>query len=611
MPTFANIKVSLVSQFELVTLPEHILPNSPEDKFRRYSGPAAQGPLPTPTSPFIAEPSSSPVITLYVSNTAGSRFWVDYAISGPQNINSLYYFQLSVNDKHVLSWGCGEKEGFGGKEMFKIFESFGGQQGQGLLGYGESAMELMMMQHQDLMRDVYGMKTVDIKVCRASNRYRVGGDEKGNRMFAVGTGCETAGLMGSSANLFEGAFAMKGNTQSMYKYALIDPVDKPYVTFRYVYNSWNQLEVLGVTELPDDQHIDAALARVPTTTPFNQVSPFENLTDYDPFQPVPTTAHSTCSIFVPPTYEYFHLPPLDRAHVSQNQSQNQHAQQHQQPFYPGSPIPQTARSTCSIFLPPPPTPPRSPSPVLATPTRPSVIVTPPSGQQSYILPVPLSAKKSKKGKQHSKNGTSTSTTTSSSGSGSPPSTCASERIYNSSLPLRTSTPTSSSSPSSTASSSGHTTTTIIHKHDPTAPPPLRPAKRPTNTHTHTHLPYSHTRPSSDLSCLIAYQELRIKRATAKGLEWLKANFPEDRKIPEPLPILTREEVGGRLVEILSRRGAAGKTETGTGAGTAAEARSLNGFVGIGTGKGAQGGQHMMSVITRKERGRSFGDGGGR
>lgn len=190
MPTFANIKVSVVSQFELATLPEHILPNTAEDKFRRYSGPAAMAPLPTPTSPFVAGPTTSPVITLYVPNTSGSRFWVDYAISGPQNPNSLYYIQLSVNGSHAVSWGCGEKEGFGGKSMFKILES--GTEAA-LLGYGESAAMMM----EDPLRDVVGSKTLDIKVCRAKGRYRVNGDEQGNDMFAVGTGCETGRMMGS------------------------------------------------------------------------------------------------------------------------------------------------------------------------------------------------------------------------------------------------------------------------------------------------------------------------------------------------------------------------------------------------------------------------------
>lgn len=74
--------------------------------------------------------------------------------------------------------------------MFKILES--GTEAS-LLGYSEAAVAMM----GDPLRDVVGSKTLDIKVCRAKGRYRVDGDEQGNERFAVGTGCETARMVGS------------------------------------------------------------------------------------------------------------------------------------------------------------------------------------------------------------------------------------------------------------------------------------------------------------------------------------------------------------------------------------------------------------------------------
>lgn len=51
-------------------------------------------------------------------------------------------------------------------------------------------------------------------------------------------------LMGANFGLitsyFEGGYLEKDNSMSMYKYELLDPLDKPYVTFRYVYKSWSK-----------------------------------------------------------------------------------------------------------------------------------------------------------------------------------------------------------------------------------------------------------------------------------------------------------------------------------------------------------------------------------
>lgn len=45
---------------------------------------------------------------------------------------------------------------------------------------------------------------------------------------------------GLITSYFEGGYLEKDNSMSMYKYELLDPLDKPYVTFRYVYKSWSK-----------------------------------------------------------------------------------------------------------------------------------------------------------------------------------------------------------------------------------------------------------------------------------------------------------------------------------------------------------------------------------
>jgi hypothetical protein len=34
----------------------------------------------------------------------------------------LYYFRVSLNGSHIVSWGCGEEDTFKGKAMFRLYE---------------------------------------------------------------------------------------------------------------------------------------------------------------------------------------------------------------------------------------------------------------------------------------------------------------------------------------------------------------------------------------------------------------------------------------------------------------------------------------------------------
>ena len=114
MPTYRSVKISLVSQFDILTIPE-------------YAPPAC-----TPsTDPFISSPPSlvdpsRSLVSVYVPTYPCSRFWVSYSIFPPHPPGLFYYFKMFLNGDLVVSWGCGEVDGHAGKTMFGLYAAKGG-----------------------------------------------------------------------------------------------------------------------------------------------------------------------------------------------------------------------------------------------------------------------------------------------------------------------------------------------------------------------------------------------------------------------------------------------------------------------------------------------------
>ena len=105
MPTYRSITLSLISQFDILTIPEYAPPESTSTE------------LPT-----LVDPHQS-LVSVYVPTYPSSQFWLAYSIAPPHPPNALYYFKLFLDGSHVVSWGCGEEDRYKGKTMFGLYKS--------------------------------------------------------------------------------------------------------------------------------------------------------------------------------------------------------------------------------------------------------------------------------------------------------------------------------------------------------------------------------------------------------------------------------------------------------------------------------------------------------
>ena len=108
MPTYRSITVSLVSQFDILTVPE-FAPRVTESTDSDHQ------------SIRLVDAVSS-VVSVYIPTYPASQFWLSYSVSPPYPPGALFYFKLYLNDAHVVSWGVSEKDGYAGKTMFGMFD---------------------------------------------------------------------------------------------------------------------------------------------------------------------------------------------------------------------------------------------------------------------------------------------------------------------------------------------------------------------------------------------------------------------------------------------------------------------------------------------------------
>ncbi len=247
MPTYRSITTTLVSQFDILVIPEYEPPKTPIDPFLN--------------APTLINYDHS-LVSVYIPTYPSSQFWLSYSISPPYPPKMLYYFKLYIDGRHVVSWGCGEEDGYEGKTMFGLFDAgptnskhpqierrvlcFGAEHGHGLTSNN--------------LNDF-----VEVKVFRSKGRKRIAprledyqslsgkadADRNKSQLHSSGNGIKyvpTRMLPGYvnekltiDNSLVNAGLLPARHPRRYYKYALLDPLDHPFATFRYYYRSWGEL----------------------------------------------------------------------------------------------------------------------------------------------------------------------------------------------------------------------------------------------------------------------------------------------------------------------------------------------------------------------------------
>ncbi|SMY23645.1 unnamed protein product [Zymoseptoria tritici ST99CH_1A5] len=258
MPKYRGFSIFLKSQYDALTIPEFVAPPSIFETPPRRLQPPTDGSSSAPPKDSPSTPKPPRISTVYVPIYPGSQFWIHYACPVPDGHVSFYYFKLFVRGQCLLSWGVGEENDFQGRLAFGVYD--GGQDFQG---------------RQVLEKRAFFFPTTDVGARRSGSfelrvyrsrarkreppkyeKFKMSGDEKEN-----GFSIATSGRM------------RKGEPKRMYTYALLDPIDQPYATFKYNFRTGNQLRELGITLPSGVKDIDDIMSTSPDRRDPSPVSP--------------------------------------------------------------------------------------------------------------------------------------------------------------------------------------------------------------------------------------------------------------------------------------------------------------------------------------------------
>ncbi|KAL8686077.1 MAG: hypothetical protein Q9218_007365 [Villophora microphyllina] len=239
MPTYRNITINLVSQFDILNIPEYAPPATHSDPFSEV--------------PALVDKS---LVSCYIPIYPLSQFWLSYSVSAPHPPKALYFFKFFINGVCVVSWGCGEDNGFKGKTMYALFDS-------GELWMGEPTVDAMgfgFTSDATTQTSTSSMPghAMEVRVYRARGRRRIKPELEDVRTVVgrPSKQSQTSKLSGSKSvkqaakggiGMFNAGALFDDHPQRYYTYSLLDPLDQPFAIFRWYYRTWAQLEALGVT----------------------------------------------------------------------------------------------------------------------------------------------------------------------------------------------------------------------------------------------------------------------------------------------------------------------------------------------------------------------------
>lgn len=155
------------------------------------------------------------LVDVYVPSYLGSQFWISYTINpamlAPAHAPTTYmFFKLILDDECIVSWGVGEADEWKGKTMWALFR---GEDHGGWRTVDKRAL---------FFRPTADDQDFDILAYRARGRRRT--CRQFNEMPPAGE---------KGFDLVNWGRLKEHHPQNFYQYALLDPLDQPYATFRY------------------------------------------------------------------------------------------------------------------------------------------------------------------------------------------------------------------------------------------------------------------------------------------------------------------------------------------------------------------------------------------
>ncbi|KAI9775916.1 MAG: hypothetical protein M1839_000705 [Geoglossum umbratile] len=136
MPTHRSITLSLISHYDLRSIPEYTLPPSTSIGI---SGSSSMIHGDTEKKAYSLAGGSTDSINVYAPTFPNSQFLLKFNAAKPTFPAEYYFFKFFVDGKHFSSWGIGEESDWSGKMVFGLFVNKYDQIERRTLTFGSAA----------------------------------------------------------------------------------------------------------------------------------------------------------------------------------------------------------------------------------------------------------------------------------------------------------------------------------------------------------------------------------------------------------------------------------------------------------------------------------------
>ncbi|OLN97282.1 hypothetical protein CCHL11_01213 [Colletotrichum chlorophyti] len=254
MPSLRGLDITIVRGPGEESMRE--LPH-PDSSSIHLRGPHPTSPLSTISSLGTPE-KCKPTTTVYIPSSPGAQFHVRYSINRPPPDTKYLYFTMTMNGRHVVSWGIQShtiQDQYVSHAYYEPDSKWHYRDGG--VTYRREGVERRFFRFTPWLEEAPAAMDgglIDLKVFRSKGRRRRAPDLASFRsQDKYGITSPTGGLVDAPQDL------------TYYDWVLLDPTHSPYATFRFFYRAWEHLKALNIVpDLPTDQeHMN--ISNIPKT----------------------------------------------------------------------------------------------------------------------------------------------------------------------------------------------------------------------------------------------------------------------------------------------------------------------------------------------------------
>lgn len=175
----------------------------------------------------ISNAESANTVAVTIPIYKGANFYFDYSVDGPHPPSAIYYFKLSYKDQNLVSWDTTDRVNWAGKTTMAL-QYIGNDPFTGQSVVQRNQFQFTTNPSTNIhANDEY----IDVTMHRVEHRKVM--NVQASKAVQATPDSVNANSHGGAMKLQNGGVLEAAAAKKYYQYQLVDPLDTPYVRFRF------------------------------------------------------------------------------------------------------------------------------------------------------------------------------------------------------------------------------------------------------------------------------------------------------------------------------------------------------------------------------------------